>query len=53
MKNLLYVVAALLIVIWAIVFLGFNSSAIVHSLLVIALLIVLVRIVFNRKLSSR
>jgi hypothetical protein len=52
MKNLLYVIAGLLIVIWFIVFLGFNSSGIVHALLVLAALIILFRIIFNKQLSG-
>jgi len=53
MKNSLYVIAGLLIVIWAIVFFGLKPSGIVHILLVIAGFIVLVRIIFNKKLSSK
>lgn len=53
MKNLLYVIAGLLIVIWAIVFLSFNSSGIVHLLLVLAIFIILVRILFNKQLSEK
>ncbi len=53
MKNLLYVIAGLLIVIWAIVFLSFNSSGMVHFLLLIAGFIILIRIVFGRQLSGK
>lgn len=53
MKNLLYVIAALLLVIWAIVFLSFDSSAFIHLLLVIAIIVVLIRLVFERKLSGK
>ena len=52
MKNSLYVIAGLLIVIWGIVFFGFKPIGIVHVLLVIAGFIILVRILFNKKLSS-
>ncbi len=54
MKNLLYVIAGLLIVIWAIVFLSFNSTGVVHILLVLAGFVILVRLFFNKeKLSSK
>ena len=52
MKNLLYVIAGLLIVIWFIVFLGFKSSGMVHIILILAGLIILIRIAFNKKLSG-
>lgn len=53
MKNSLYVIAGLLIVIWAIVFLSFNASGIIHMLLVLAGLIILVRLVFNKQLTGK
>ena len=53
MKNLLYVIAGLLIEIWAIIFLSFNASGIVHGLLVLAGFIILVRIVFAKQLSDK
>ncbi len=49
MKNLLYIIAGLLIVIWIIVF---KPTEFVHVLLVLAGLIVLVTIIFNKKLSK-
>ena len=52
MKNLLYVIAGLLLVIWFIVFLGFNSSGMVHILLVLAGFVLLIRIFLNKKLSN-
>lgn len=51
MKNLLYLIAGLLIAIWAVFFLGFNSSGIVHMLLVLAGFILLVRLYFGKQLS--
>ncbi|MEI6132769.1 MAG: DUF5670 family protein [Bacillota bacterium] len=57
MKNSLYVIAALLVIMWAIIFFGFDtysiySFRIVHLLLIIAFFIVLVRLIFNKKLSN-
>lgn len=53
MKNSLYIIAGLLIVIWGIIFFGFNASAFVHVILVIAGIIVLVRVLFDKKLSKK
>lgn len=49
MGNLLYVVAVLLIIGWAIGFLGYNAGGIIHVLLVIAVIAVLLRIIQGRK----
>jgi hypothetical protein len=51
MKNLLYVIAGLLIVIWGIIFFGFHSSGTVHWLLVFAGLVIFIRIIFNNQLT--
>ena len=53
MKNLLYVIAGLLLVIWGIIFWGFNSSGSVHLLLAVAGVIVLVRLIFNKQLTRK
>jgi len=45
MGNLLYIIAVILIIAWAVGFLGFQSGGIIHILLVIALLAVLLRII--------
>ncbi len=44
MGNLLYVLAALLVIGWAIGFFGYHMSGIIHVALVIALIAVLLRI---------
>jgi Family of unknown function (DUF5670) len=48
MGNLLYTVAVILVIIWAIGFLGFNSGGIIHLLLVIAVIAVLFRLISGR-----
>jgi hypothetical protein len=53
MKNLLYVIAGLVIIIWAIVFFGFESYEWVHMLLVLAGFIILMRLVFRKQLSNK
>jgi Family of unknown function (DUF5670) len=49
MSNLLYVIAVILVIGWAIGFLGFNSGGIIHILLVIAIIAVLIRVIQGRK----
>lgn len=53
MKNLLYIIAGLLLVIWFIVFLSFNSSNLVHILLIAAGLVILIRIFLTRQNSKK
>jgi hypothetical protein len=53
MKNSLYVIAGLLVVIWAILFYGFNTSGIINILLFVAIFIIVVRLLFNRQLSKK
>lgn len=45
MSNVLYLVAVILIILWAIGYLGFQQHGIIHVLLVIALLAVLLRVI--------
>ncbi len=45
MKNFLYIIALVLIIIWAIGFLGYHVGGLVHILLVIALISILLRII--------
>ena len=51
MGNILYVVAVILIILWAIGFVGFNAGGIIHILLVIALISVLLRVIQGRKIG--
>jgi hypothetical protein len=43
MKNILYLIAVLLIMCWGIGFLAYNASALIHILLVIAFTALLLR----------
>ncbi len=52
MKNLLYVISGLLIVIWGIIFFGFNSSGSVHWLLAFAGLAILMGFILTRRLTN-
>lgn len=49
MGNLLYVIAVILIIGWAIGFVGFHAGGIIHILLVIALIAVLLRVISGQK----
>jgi hypothetical protein len=51
MGNLLYYIAVILVIFWAIGFLGYNAGGLIHILLVIALIAVLFRIIQGRKIG--
>lgn len=53
MKNLLYIISGLLVIIWGILFWGLHAVGPVHLLLAVAGFIILVRIIFNRQLSNK
>jgi len=48
MGNLLYIVAVILILGWAVGYFGFHTGGIIHVLLVIALIAVLLRVISGR-----
>ncbi len=49
MGNLLYIIAVILIIGWAIGFVGFHAGGLIHILLVIALIAVILRVISGRK----
>ncbi len=49
MGNILYTVAVILVIIWAIGFLGFHTGGIIHLLLVIAAIAIILRIIQGKK----
>ena len=49
MGNILYIVAVILIIGWAVGFIGYNAGAVIHVLLVIALVAVILRIIQGRR----
>lgn len=53
MKNSLYVIAGLLLVIWGILYWGLHAVGPVHFLLAGALFIILVRLIFSKQLGTR
>ncbi len=50
MGNLLYVVAVILIIAWAIGFIGYSAGGIIHVLLVIAVIAILFRVIQGRRI---
>lgn len=50
MGNLLYAVAVILLIAWAIGFVGFHAGGIIHVLLVIAVIAVIFRIIQGKKI---
>jgi hypothetical protein len=48
MGNLLYIVAVVLILGWAVGFLGFHAGGLIHLLLVIAIIAILLRVISGR-----
>jgi len=45
MGNLLYVIAVILVIIWAVGFLGYHAGGIIHILLVIAIIAFLLKVI--------
>ena len=45
MGNLLYVIAVILLIAWAIGFIGFSAGGLIHILLVIAIIAVILRVI--------
>ncbi len=49
MGNLLYIIAVILIIAWAIGFIGYGTGGILHILLVIAIIAILFRVIQGRR----
>ena len=49
MGYLLYIIAVILIIGWAIGFIGFHAGGLIHILLVIAIIAVLIRVIQGRR----
>jgi len=52
MGNLLYVIAVILLIGWAVGYFAFNAGGIIHVLLIIALIAVILRVIQGRKLLN-
>lgn len=49
MNGLLYTIAVILVIAWAIGFLGYGTGGIIHILVVIAIVAILLRIISGNK----
>lgn len=49
MGNILYTVAVILIILWAVGYLGFHAGGIIHILLVIAIIVILLRVISGKR----
>lgn len=50
MSNLLYTIAVILVLFWAIGFFAYSAGSIIHVLLVIAVIAVIFRVIQGRKI---
>lgn len=50
MSNLLYTIAVILVIFWAIGFFAYSLGSIIHILLVIAIIAVLLRLIQGKRL---
>jgi hypothetical protein len=50
MNNLLYTIAVLLIIFWAVGFFVYSAGSLIHILLVIAVIAILLRLIQGRKI---
>ena len=51
MRNLLYLVAVVLVIMWAIGFFAYSAGGIIHILLVIAVIAILLRVVQGKSIN--
>ncbi len=49
MKNLLYIIAVVLVIGWVLGFFVYNAGGLIHALLVIAVIMILFRVISGRK----
>lgn len=49
MSNLLYIVAVILIIGWAVGFFAFHTGGLIHALLVIALIAIILQVIRGRR----
>lgn len=49
MGNILYIIAVILIIGWAIGFFAYSAGSVIHILLVLAIIAILLRIIGNRR----
>ena len=52
MGNILYVLAVILLLAWAIGFFAYSAGGIIHILLIIALIAIILRVIQGRKIIN-
>jgi hypothetical protein len=50
MGNLLYIIAVILIIAWAIGFIGYSAGGLIHVLLVIAVIAIIFKLLSGRRI---
>lgn len=49
MSNLLYIAAVVLIILWAVGYLGYSAGGLIHILLIIALIAIVLRLIQGKR----
>ncbi|MCA1761356.1 MAG: lmo0937 family membrane protein [Bacteroidales bacterium] len=49
MGNLLYIIAVILIIAWAVGFIGYSAGGLIHVLLVIAVIAIIIKLLQGRR----
>ncbi len=49
MGNLLYIIAAILVIAWLVGFVGYSAGGLIHVLLVIAVIAIILRVVQGKR----
>jgi hypothetical protein len=50
MGNLLYIIAVILIIAWAVGFIGYSAGGLIHVLLVIAVIAIIIKLIQGRRI---
>ena len=50
MGNILYIIAVVIVIVWAVGFIGYQAGGIIHILLVIAAIAILLRLIQGKKI---
>jgi hypothetical protein len=50
MRNLLYIIAVILVIGWAIGFFAYSAGSVIHILLVIAIIVILLNVIQGRRI---
>lgn len=50
MGNLLYIIAVILIIAWAIGYIGYSAGGLIHVLLVIAVIVIIIKLLQGKKI---